>query len=60
MANLPVLITISTPNPVSSRDLPKLDRIVSAAMQAAGGKVGSHNAATVNGQHVITFAVTAR
>ena len=60
MANLPVTITITTPAPVSSRDLPKLDRIVTAAIAAAGGKASLAQARGIDGLHVITFTVTAR
>jgi hypothetical protein len=60
MANLPVTITVTTAAPVSSRDLPKLDRIITAAMQSAGGKVHHHGSTLIDGDYVITCTVTAR
>lgn len=36
MANLPVTVRISTPLPVSVRDLPKLERIAQQAAYAVG------------------------
>ena len=36
MANLPVTVRISTPLPVSVRDLPKLERLATTAAQQHG------------------------
>ncbi len=60
MANLPVTVRISTPLPVSVRDLPKLERLANLA--SASHRVDPHAVTmTQDGNDlVITYEVNAR
>lgn len=60
MANLPVTIRISTPLPVSVRDLPKLEKLANKAAEAHGVQPKEIRMGQEGNDLVLSYEVKAR